>query len=77
MVRLGLSPDCAMMRAASRVAMAPVPLSVAPVPRSQESRWAPTITTWPGCSVPLISATVFHCGTESFMFNVFWMLVSS
>ena len=52
-------------------------LSLAPVPRSQESRCAPTMTTCPGCSVPLISATVFHCGTESFMLSVFWMLPSS
>src|SRR5437762_1436141 len=76
MVRFGLRPDCAMMRAASSVAIEPVPLSVAPVPKSHESRWAPTITTWPGCSVPLISATVFHWGTDSVVILV-WTLLSS
>src|SRR5712692_4767896 len=45
MVRFGCNPDRAMMRAASRVHMPPVPLSVVPVPKSQESRCAPTMTT--------------------------------
>src|SRR3989442_633670 len=45
MVRFGFKPDRAMMRAASSVHIAPVPLSVVPVPSSQESRCAPTMTT--------------------------------
>ena len=52
-----------MARAASMTTIEPVALSVVPVPRSQLSRWAPRITTWSGHSVPLISATVFHCWT--------------
>ncbi len=63
-VRLGLSPDRASVRAASSTTIDPAPLSVTPVPRSQLSRWAPRITTWPGSSLPLISATVFHCCTR-------------
>ena len=75
-VRRGLSPDCAMTRAVSSVAIEPVPLSLAPVARSHESRCAPTITTSPGRSVPRSSATVFHCGTESSIIR-FAILASS
>ena len=49
--------------AASRTAIEPVPLSVAPVPRSQESRCPPTITISSGLSVPRISPTVLYTST--------------
>ena len=71
MVRFGLSPDWASTRAASSTTIEPVPLSVTPCPRSQLSRWAPRITTWPGRSLPRSSATVFHCctGTRPIVFS--------
>ena len=63
MVRFGFHPSACKVRAASSVAIAPVPLSRAPWPRSHESRCPPTITRSSGCSVPLISATVIDAGT--------------
>ena len=45
----------------------PAPLSVAPVPPCQESRWAPSMTTSSFLSVPGISAIVFHCIWSSSM----------
>ena len=44
-MRLGLTPTAFKARAASSTAMMPVPLSVAPVPRSQLSMWPPIKTT--------------------------------
>ena len=58
MVRLGLTPTALSARAASSTAMIPVPLSVAPVPRSQLSMWPPIKTTSSVFSDPGISATV-------------------
>ena len=44
-------------------AVVPVPLSVAPSLKSQESRCAPTTTISSGCSVPTISPTTFADST--------------
>ena len=51
-VRLGLTPRAFRIRTASIVATTPAPLSVAPVPPCQESRWAPSMTTSPFLSDP-------------------------
>ena len=45
MVRRGLMSSAFKMRTASIITMVPAPLSVAPVPACQESRWAPSMTT--------------------------------
>jgi len=58
MVRLGLRFSLASARAASRTAMEPVPLSVEPVAKSQESKCAPRMTISSGFSLPRNSATV-------------------
>src|SRR6266446_919418 len=62
-VRFGFAPTFCKARAAASTAIDPVPLSVAPVPRSQESRCAPMITNSSGFSVPRISATVLYTCT--------------
>ncbi len=64
-VRSGLTPDFARMRAASMTAATPVALSTAPVPRGVESMCAPTMTYWSGHREPGISATTFVIGLPS------------
>ena len=60
MVRRGLTFSAFRMRITSSATIEPAPLSVAPVPAIQLSRWPPTMTTssFSLGSVPGISATV-------------------
>ena len=60
MVRRGLTWSAFRIRITSSATTEPAPLSVAPVPAIQLSRWPPTITTssFSLGSVPGISATV-------------------
>ena len=51
------------MRMASIMVNVPVPLSVAPCPPSQESKWADNMTYSSGFSLPFISAIVLNEGT--------------
>ena len=46
MVRRGWTSSALRMRMTSMATMVPAPLSVAPVPAIQLSRWPPTMTTW-------------------------------
>jgi hypothetical protein len=55
----GRTPEACMARAAAITATTPVPSSVAPGLRSQESRCAPIRTTCSGCTAPSISPTTF------------------
>ena len=71
----GLDVERFRMRTASMATMVPAPLSVAPVPAIQLSRWPPTITTcsFRRGSVPGISATVLKacsCSPVNFGFDV-------
>ena len=62
-VRFGFKFSFASALAASSTTIEPVPLSVVPVPRSHESRCAPSSTTSSGFSLPRISATVLYTST--------------
>src|SRR5436305_1322371 len=77
MVRRGLIPTALSARAASSTAMMPVPLSVAPVPRSQLSICPPMITTSSGFSAPVISATVLYTSTWPVLKEFFRSISSS
>ena len=63
MVLLGLGYSFFKMRMVSIIRMEPVPLSVAPVPPSQESKWADSMTYSSGFSALLISPMVLKVGT--------------
>ena len=63
MVRLGFGYTFLRIRAASNMVIVPVPLSVAPVAPSQESKCADRITYSSGNSVPGIVAIVLKVGT--------------
>ena len=52
------------MRIASSIVIVPVPLSVAPEPPSQESKWAESITYSLGRALPFISPMTLNTGTS-------------
>ena len=63
-VRRGARPTAAMTRAASSTIAQPAPSSMAPVPRSHESRCAPSSTTSLARSRPGTSPTTFADSTS-------------
>src|SRR6266581_1432070 len=73
MVRRGLMPERTIASAEPSTLAEPVPLSVAPSERSQESRCAPTTSTCSGFSRPRISPTTLPVSTGPFV-NVFCTL---
>ena len=75
MVRFGSGYTFFRMRIASIMTMVPVPLSVAPVAPSQESKWADSMTYSFGFSFPLISARVLKVGTSPSSFDWVSMLI--
>jgi hypothetical protein len=59
-VRFGRAPAAARRRIASITTENPEPLSTAPVPASNESRWAPRMTVSSGAAVPGIQAATLR-----------------
>ena len=73
-VRLGLAPDLAIMRAASIIGPIPVPQSMPPVATSKASRWPLIITYSSGYLLPLIDATTLWYLTGP---NLKWLRISN
>ena len=69
MVRLGFGYIFFKIRMASIITIVPVPLSVAPVAPSHESKWAESITYSLLFSVPFISPMVLKVGTSPNSFD--------